>query len=61
MNWTANGGLAPLVKLFYDQNQITTFTQELKIVINTAYYFSLFVIVCYALGEVKRLISKKED
>jgi len=61
MNWTADGGLSSIVKLIYHQHQITTFSQELKIVINTAYYYSLLTIVFYAAGEVYRLIKKKDD
>jgi len=61
MNWTANDGLANFVKLIYNQNQIKTFSQELKIVINTAYYFSLLALSFYAVGEVYRLAKKKDD
>lgn len=48
MTWTAESGLAPLVRLLYDQQQIKTFAQELLIVVNTSYYFSLIVIVAFA-------------
>ena len=61
MNWTADDGLADIVKLFYRQNRIQTFSQELKIVVNTIYYFSLLVIVCYAIGEIYRLAKKKDE
>ena len=61
MNWTADGGLEAIVKLFYHQHQVKTFSQELKIVINTAYYYSLLTIVFYAVGEVYRLAKKKDD
>lgn len=61
MNWTADDGLANLVRLFYHQNKIQTFTQELKIVINTTYYFSLLVILSYGAGELYRLFKKKDE
>jgi hypothetical protein len=61
MNWTADGGLASIVKLIYNQNQIKTFSQELRIVVNTAYYYSLLSILFYGAGEVYRLVKKKDD
>lgn len=61
MNWTADGGIAPLVKMFYYQQQIKTFSQELKIVICTAYYFSVLCIGCYGAGWLYYLASRKEE
>jgi hypothetical protein len=55
MTWTAESGLAPLVRLLYDQEQIKTFAQELLIVVNTSYYFSLIVIVAFAAATIYRL------
>lgn len=61
MNWTADGGIAPLVRHFYYQQQIKTFSQELKIVITTAYYFAVLVIVIYGVGWLWQLWSKKDE
>lgn len=61
MNWTADGGIAPLVSHFYYQQQIKTFSQELKIVIITAYYFAVLVVFIYGVGWVYALLSRGED
>jgi heme/copper-type cytochrome/quinol oxidase subunit 2 len=61
MTWTAESGLAPLVRLFYDQQQIKTFAQELLIVVNTSYYFSLIVIVAFALATVYSFVKGKSS
>ena len=61
MNWTADNGLANFVRYFYNQNEIKTFNQELKIVINTVYYFSLLVIIFYGIGAVYSLAKKKDE
>lgn len=61
MDWTANNGLATLVKLFYDQREIKTFSQELRIVVNTAYYFSLIVIITYGAAEIYEMMAKKAE
>ena len=50
MNWTTDDGLANFVKLIYDQRQIKTFAQESRIVINTAYYYTLLSIFFYGAG-----------
>ena len=52
MSWTADNGLAWLVRVLYDQEQIKTFSQELLIVVNTSYYFSVVVIAALALSKV---------
>lgn len=57
MTWTADSGLAPLVRLFYDQQQIKTFAQELLIVVNTSYYFSLIVIVAFGAASIQRIFA----
>lgn len=57
MTWTADSGLAPLVRLFYDQQQIKTFAQELLIVVNTSYYFSLIVIVAFGAASIHRIFA----
>ena len=61
MNWTADDGLASLVSLLYHQQQIKTFDQELKIILTTAYYFSVFTILYYAIAELYERIIKKEE
>ena len=61
MNWTADDGLANLVTYFYNQSEIKTFSQELKIVINTVYYFSLLVIIFYGIGAIYSLLKKKDE
>lgn len=61
MNWTADDGLANFVNYFYYQSEIKTFNQQLKIIINTVYYFSLLVIVFYGIGAIYSLAKKKED
>ena len=58
MTWTAGNGLAPLVRLLYDQEQIKTFSQELLIVVNTSYYFSLIVILAFAAAEAYHMLKK---
>lgn len=61
MNWTADGGVAGLVEHFYYQRQIKTFSQELKIVTNTAYYFAVLVIAVYGAGWIYSLWTRKDD
>lgn len=58
MTWTADDGLAPLVRLLYDQREIKTFSQELLIIVNTSYYFAIIVIVAFAAAIAYRLIAK---
>ena len=50
MNWTTDDGLADFVKMIYHQNQIKTFAQESRIVINTAYYYVLLTLFFYGAG-----------
>lgn len=52
MTWTADDGLASLVSLFYSQQQIKTFDQELKIILKTAYYFSVLSIIYFGAAEL---------
>jgi len=61
MTWTADDGLANLVSLFYHQQQIKTFNQELKIILKTAYYFSVLSIIYYAAAELYERITKKDE
>jgi hypothetical protein len=61
MTWTADDGLASLVSLFYHQQQIKTFDQELKIILTTAYYFSVFTILYYGIADLYERINKKEE
>jgi uncharacterized membrane protein YiaA len=61
MTWTADSGLAPLVRLFYDQQQIKTFAQELLIVVNTSYYFSLIVIVAFGAASIHRIFASRSS
>lgn len=61
MTWTAESGLAPLVRLLYDQQQIKTFAQELLIVVNTSYYFSLIVIFAFAAAALYRLLFNRKN
>ena len=60
MNWTADGGIAPLVSMFYNQRQIKTFSQELKIIVITAYYFAILAIIVYSAGWLYEVITKKD-
>ena len=46
---------------FYYQRQIKTFSQELKIVTNTAYYFAVLVIAVYGAGWIYSLWTRKDD
>jgi len=61
MTWTADDGLASLVSLFYSQQQIKTFNQELKIILKTAYYFSVLSIIYFGAAELYERITKKDD
>jgi hypothetical protein len=61
MTWTAGSGLAPLVRLLYDQQVIKTFAQELLIVVNTSYYFSLIVIISFAAATIHRLFAARSS
>jgi hypothetical protein len=62
MTWTADDGLASVVSLFYSQQQIKTFDQELKIILKTAYYFSVLSIIYYGAADLyERLIKKDEN
>jgi hypothetical protein len=61
MTWTAESGLAGLVRLLYDQQVIKTFAQELLIVVNTSYYFSLIVIVAFAAAALYRLLFHRKS
>lgn len=59
MTWTADNGLASLVRVLYDQQQIKTFSQELLIVVNTSYYFAIIAIVAFGLAVAYRLVAKR--
>ena len=61
MNWTADGGIAPLVKMFYNQRQIKTFSQELKIIVITAYYFSVLAVFVYGVGWLYDIVTRKDE
>jgi len=61
MSWTADDGLATIVSLFYRQQQIKTFNQELKIILTTAYYFSVLSIIYYGAADLYERITKKDD
>jgi hypothetical protein len=61
MTWTANDGLASLVSLFYSQHQIKTFDQELKIILKTAYYFTVLSIIYFGAAELYERVIKKDD
>jgi hypothetical protein len=56
MNWTADDGLATLVKLLYSQQKIKTFSQELKIIVTTSYYFALITIAAFSVAEVYKFV-----
>lgn len=58
MSWTADEGLAPLVRLFYYQHEIKTFSQELKIIVTTAYYFALIAITAFGIAEIYKFLVR---
>ena len=50
------------MSVFFAQRSIKTFEQEIRILANTGYYFTVIVLLSYSAGWVNAaLFSKKED